>query len=103
MASIDLACGPFWPSAATKETRWFSSSDLKPVPTMSVWCANKSLPPDSGLMKPKPFSLLNHFTIPVSVCIFLQSLKRRALCPIEDGQGVEICTKKNCFLEFQYK
>src|SRR5690606_37288623 len=31
---MDLAWGPFWPSDATKETRWFSSSDLKPVPRM---------------------------------------------------------------------
>src|SRR3954453_19413201 len=29
-------------------------------------CTNASLPPSSGVMNPKPFSSLNHFTTPVA-------------------------------------
>src|SRR5438045_6958234 len=28
-------------------------------------CANRSLPPSSGVMNPKPFASLNHFTVPL--------------------------------------
>src|SRR5215213_6081559 len=34
---------------------------------MPVWCTNRSLPWSSGVMKPKPFSSLNHFTVPVAI------------------------------------
>ena len=61
-----VAQGPFWPFPATNETRWFSSRDLYPSAWISEWWAKRSLPPSSGVMKPKPFSLLNHFTIPIS-------------------------------------
>ena len=32
-------------------------------------CANKSSPPSSGVTKPKPFASLNHFTVPVAMCL----------------------------------
>jgi hypothetical protein len=32
---------------------------------MLVWCTNRSAPPSAGVMKPKPFSTLNHFTLPL--------------------------------------
>src|SRR5688572_1121093 len=35
---------------------------------MLVWCTKRSLEPSSGVMKPKPFSSLNHFTVPVGIC-----------------------------------
>ncbi len=38
---------------------------------MPVWWTNRSLPPSSGVMKPKPFSSLNHFTVPVAMWSFL--------------------------------
>src|SRR5690606_5083663 len=31
---------------------------------MAVWCTKQSFAPPSGVMKPKPFSSLNHFTVP---------------------------------------
>ena len=34
---------------------------------MPVWWTNRSFPPSSGVMKPKPFSSLNHFTVPVGM------------------------------------
>ncbi|SPA30361.1 hypothetical protein CBM2637_B100193 [Cupriavidus taiwanensis] len=40
---------------------------MKPLPWISEKCANRSLPPASGVMKPKPFESLNHFTVPVSM------------------------------------
>jgi hypothetical protein len=30
-------------------------------------CANKSSLPSSGVMKPKPFESLNHFTVPIAI------------------------------------
>src|SRR5437879_5956101 len=30
-------------------------------------CANRSSPPSSGVMKPKPFASLNHLTVPVAI------------------------------------
>src|SRR4051812_20183225 len=30
-------------------------------------CANKSSPPSSGVMKPKPLESLNHLTVPVAI------------------------------------
>src|SRR5215216_6663584 len=35
---------------------------------MPLWCTNRSLPWSSGVMNPKPFSSLNHFTVPVAIC-----------------------------------
>src|SRR3954453_12624445 len=37
---------------------------------MPVWWTKRSLPPSSGVTKPKPLSSLNHFTVPVAM-IFL--------------------------------
>src|SRR3954470_14995195 len=34
---------------------------------MPVWWTNRSLPLSSGVMKPKPLSSLNHFTVPVAI------------------------------------
>jgi hypothetical protein len=35
-------------------------------------CTKTSLPPSSGWMKPKPFWLLNHFTVPCVMRPFFQ-------------------------------
>src|SRR5919106_4549375 len=34
---------------------------------MELWWAKRSLPPPSGVMNPKPFESLNHFTVPVAM------------------------------------
>src|SRR3954451_19696245 len=34
---------------------------------MAEWWTNRSLPPSSGVMNPKPLSLLNHLTVPVAM------------------------------------
>src|ERR1700761_7618842 len=74
---ILAACLPFGPCFPSKLTFWFSCSDLKPLPWTSEKCANRSSPPPSGVMKPKPFASLNHFTVPVA--IFLIFPKRRCV------------------------
>src|SRR3954454_12967557 len=35
---------------------------------MALWWTKRSLPPSSGVMKPKPLSSLNHLTVPVAMC-----------------------------------
>src|SRR3954463_61138 len=61
--------GPFGPSCAWYWTFAPSSSDLKPLPAIAEWWTNRSLPDSSGVMKPKPLSLLNHLTVPVGMAI----------------------------------
>jgi hypothetical protein len=36
-----------------------------PARFIALMCTKTSLPPSSGWMNPKPFWLLNHFTVPV--------------------------------------
>src|SRR3954453_10633728 len=40
---------------------------------MAVWWTNRSRLPSSGVMKPKPFSSLNHFTVPVGMVLYPSS------------------------------
>src|SRR5688572_17136102 len=61
------AAGPFGPCTTSNETFCASFRDLKPLPWMLLWWAKRSLPPSSGVMKPKPFASLNHFTVPVAI------------------------------------
>src|SRR3954447_23904087 len=43
---------------------------------MALWWTKRSLPPSSGVMKPKPFSSLNHLTVPVAMMwVFLPLLR----------------------------
>src|SRR5205823_3197426 len=37
-------------------------------------CANRSSPPPSGVMKPKPFASLNHLTVPVAIMLLPYSV-----------------------------
>src|ERR1700754_3916915 len=66
------ACLPFGPVLTSKETRWFSFNDLNPSERISEKWANRSSPPASEVIKPKPLASLNHFTIPVSIYSFLK-------------------------------
>ena len=74
---ILAACLPFGPCFTSKLTFWFSCSDLKPLPWTSEKCANRSSPPPSGVMKPKPFASLNHFTVPVAIFLIFP---KKTLC-----------------------
>src|SRR3954449_6303417 len=39
---------------------------------MPVWWTKRSLPPSSGVTKPKPLSSLNHLTVPVAIAFLLR-------------------------------
>src|SRR5678815_112158 len=73
-----VAWSPFGPVVMSKETFWFSFRLLKPEPWIAEKCANTSLPPPSGVMKPNPFASLNHLTVPVAMSDCL-SIKIRNL------------------------
>src|SRR5882672_10941931 len=72
---ISDACGPLAPCFTTNSTFWPSDNDLKPPAWISEKCAKRSLPPSSGVMKPKPFASLNHLTVPAAIFTFLDRLK----------------------------
>src|SRR4051795_6264587 len=40
---------------------------------MAVWWTKRSRFPSSGVMKPKPLSSLNHFTVPDGTCVVLHA------------------------------
>src|ERR1700739_3198347 len=75
------ACLPFGPALTSKETRWLSFSDLKPSERISEKCANRSSPPESDVMKPKPLASLNHLTIPVSIFQFPSTFIKMGTLP----------------------
>ena len=76
-ACILEACLPFWPWVTSNWTFWPSLSDLNPCMLIAEKCANRSSPPPSGVMKPKPFASLNHLTVPVAIPLpTFQSLAR---------------------------
>src|SRR3954447_26178114 len=55
----------------SNSTRSPSARLLKPEPWIAEWCTKQSLPPSSGVMKPKPLVSLNHFTFPVLRMLYL--------------------------------
>src|SRR6266403_50087 len=61
------ACGPLGPSCTSYSTFWPSARLRNPSDWMAVWWTNTSLPPASGVMNPKPFASLNHFTVPLGI------------------------------------
>src|SRR5580765_8580547 len=67
MGLMLTAWSPFGPAVTSKDTFWFSFRDLKPLPWIAEKCANRSLPPPSGVMNPKPLESLNHLTVPVAM------------------------------------
>src|SRR6516164_7732926 len=66
------ACLPFGPGFTSKLTFWPSWRVLKPWAWISEKCAKRSSLPSSGVMNPKPFASLNHFTVPVAIFWVLQ-------------------------------
>src|SRR3954452_22108638 len=62
-----VACGPLGDSPSSYSTLTPSASVRKPSPAIPEKWTNASLPPSSGVMNPKPFSSLNHFTTPVAM------------------------------------
>src|SRR5215218_3159649 len=81
MAWTLAAFGPLGPCSASYETFAPSASDLKPLPWIAEWWTNRSLPWSSGVMKPKPLSSLNHFTVPVAMVF------PPGICALRDAEG----------------
>src|SRR5205823_15028920 len=52
-------------------------------------CANRSSPPPSGVINPKPFASLNHFTVPVAIVgnSLSTRIKRDVARPMFRSQG----------------
>src|SRR5687767_7707200 len=63
------ARGPLGLCSTSYCTLSFSLSVLKPAAWMAEKCTKRSLLPSSGVMKPKPFASLNHFTVPVLMSV----------------------------------
>src|SRR2546426_788526 len=61
------ACFPFGPWVTSKLTFCPSFNDLNPGMLIAEKWANRSSPPPSGVIKPKPFASLNHLTVPVGM------------------------------------
>ena len=64
------ACLPLGPCVTSNWTFWPSFKVLKPDDWIAEKWANKSSPPSSGVMKPKPLESLNHLTVPVAIIHF---------------------------------
>src|SRR5215208_5777348 len=62
-----VAWGPLPDSPSSYSTFAPSASVRKPSPEMPEKWTKASFPPSSGVMNPKPFSSLNHFTTPVAI------------------------------------
>src|SRR6202042_3867753 len=67
MARTFAACSPLGPWLVSNSTFCPSSRLRYPVPEIALKCTKTSGPPPSWVMKPKPFSPLNHFTEPVAI------------------------------------
>ena len=87
-AWIFEACLPLGPVVTSKETFWPSFKVLKPSMLIAEKCANKSSPPSSGVIKPKPLASLNHLTIPVAIeCYFLKDTNEKT------AKGIQLTRK----------
>ena len=74
--------GPSGSRPSSYSTLAPSASVRNPSPSMAEKWTNASWPPSSGVMNPKPFSSLNHFTTPVAICC---STSRLAQCCTSRG------------------
>src|SRR5579863_3994744 len=61
------AWGPLGLSSVSYSTFAPSARVLKPSDWIALKWTKTSLPPSVGVMKPKPFASLNHFTVPVAM------------------------------------
>src|SRR3954452_16845395 len=77
-----VAWGPLPDSPSSYSTRAPSARVRKPSPEIPEKWTKASFPPSSGVMKPKPFSSLNHLTTPVAIQHLLTAgSMREGCCP----------------------
>jgi hypothetical protein len=73
---------PVFRSVTTsKDTSCPSLRPCIPARSTALMCTKTSLPPSCGWMKPKPFWLLNHFTVPCAIELFLQKMWKEGRAP----------------------
>ncbi len=58
---------PSRPSMSSYSIGWLSLSVCRPAAWTAVMWTKMSLPPSAGWMKPYPFSVLNHLTVPLAI------------------------------------
>jgi len=78
------ACGPWGLAAARTPPSRPRRGCGSPPPGWRYGGTNTSLPPPSGVMNPKPFASLNHFTVPVAIrgnFFRVQAATRRETAP----------------------
>src|ERR1043165_128113 len=91
-----LACFlPPLPAVIWKDTFCPSVSVLKPGMLIAEKCAKRSSPPPSGVMKPKPLASLNHFTVPVVICVI--PVKKGLSPNTESNLKPARTTQRRCF------
>src|SRR6185437_15742848 len=88
------ACRPLGPVVTSKLTRWPSLSVLKPCPWIAEKWAKRSLPPSSGVTKPKPLESLNHFTVPVAIVLIVLK-KMKGAWPLQGRRSRRADDKKS--------
>src|SRR5918998_2997898 len=68
--AVTLAArGPLSLGSESKLTLAPSARVRWPSAMTALWWTKRSFEPSSGVMKPKPFSSLNHFTLPVAIAV----------------------------------
>lgn len=80
----DNACSPRRPSATPNSTRWPGFSSVTP-PGSASRCTNTSAP-SSRDRKPKPFSALNHLTLPLGTVVHSACRDRNGPAPTDPGE-----------------
>src|SRR3954468_20434985 len=95
MATTLAADGPLAPSVTSNSTRWFSARVLKPVSAMAEKWTKTSLPPFSGVMKPKPLLSLNHFTEPLTLTAMRLSSLAAPAFPRQAGTDRAGCHRRD--------
>src|ERR1700734_2148271 len=87
------ACLPLGPIFASKVTFCPSARLLNPSERISEKCANRSSPPSSGVMKPKPFASLNHLTVPVAIIFPVLSLPDERRLPSASAPRIHMMSR----------
>src|SRR5271156_5371452 len=75
------ACFPLGPCVTSKLTFCPSFSDLNPGMLIAEKGADRSSPPPSGVMKPKPLASLNHLTVPVGMFSSTNNQEKNRVVP----------------------
>src|SRR6478672_7402452 len=88
----ESAWSPRCPATTPNSTRWPGLSVSTPAGRTEEW--TKTSPPSSRERKPKPFSLLNHLTLPVGTSVLVLVLVGKLLGgprPLHLRHGAEKC------------